>query len=1374
MTCAGLLHVQPLAAQSANIPLPAPGQPAAAVLSGTARLIAPYDPNQMMRIVFALQPPHLAEEKQFVQDVYTKGNPLFHQFLTQAQWIERFAPAPQDEQAVVDWAESQGFTITNRYPNRMLVNVEAPVGTIQKALKVQINSYSAGTNTFYSNDRTPSIPANLIVQEVLGLNSMAMLQPMLTGGHASQPAYIPGPFLTRGQSHHVSASAAKPADKTSSPMITNGNLDPTDIYSSNAYDYNALSNLGHCCNPTGNPNGPTPVTSIGIATAYDININDFNGFQEQYSYLATNLEQVFVGGTVTCPGSNPTCNEEATLDLEWATATSNSFGSYLDSAAIWAYEGSDSLNSTFMSIYNQMLADDYVRVVSISWGASEGSDGSGTINAMDSAFLQMVGEGWSIFAASGDNGATTGCGPQDAVTYPASDPNVTAVGGTTLQLDSNGAYASEVGWTGGNAPGSCAANNGGSGGGISSYFTTVPRQLPDVALNASNLQNIVYGGTLIGIGGTSIATPEMAGFLAQENAYLLTLGNICGNGQEYPCAPLGSPNVIFYDAGADPSLAPHYPFYDIQLGCNSNDVTAFYGVGFYCAGPGWDAVTGWGSANMLQLSWLVNDYVTGDADSPEVHFSGPGTFNKWYNKDETVSWTVSEASTGSPSVGIAGYSAAWDVDPGDVSSEQHPGTGNSFYSGPQYPNSTAGSLDFTGSDVSQGCHTVYVRAWDNAGVGGAAPFTYGPLCYDTVPPVTTVSYTGTMSGSSYVGSVEVTLTATDNASGVASTVYKLDNGATTTYSGPFTVSSVGSHTLTYHSVDIAGNIESSHTSTFSLIASTTTTITSSLNPSTYGTSVTFTAKVTATAGTPTGTVKFYNSGTLLGSATLSGGIATFATATLAGGSHSMTAVYGGATKFGGSTSSALTQTVKPAATTTTVTSSLNPSGLGQPVTFTATVTSPAGTPTGSVTFYSGTTSLGSQALNGSGVATLTTSTLTSGAHKITASYGAVTDFAASSASLTQTVGSSGAATSTTVVSSEPYNPYGHAITLTATVTAGTGTPTGTVAFYNNGTSLGTQTLSGGTAALSISTLPAGADTITATYNGASGFAPSTSPPLAQITLGVYNVGTDPLLLVSDGSNMWVSNNGSNTVSKVQQSTGTVLSTVAVGSHPEGVAFDGTNIWVANYGSNTVSVVNAATASVVATYAAGLYPGALAYDGSHIWVVSFGTNTLTELNKSSGTVVNTYTFGSANIGLGGVLFDGTNIWVTVGSTNTVEKILASTGAIEGAFNAGVSPGAMTFDGTNLWIANYGSNALTKILASNGTLEGTVSVSNPSGLTFDGTNLWVSNYQSSTLTEINASTGASLGTFQVGEGPVGVAFDGANIWVAVSVTDTLCKL
>jgi hypothetical protein len=178
------------------------------------------------------------------------------------------------------------------------------------------------------------------------------------------------------------------------------------------------------------------------------------------------------------------------------------------------------------------------------------------------------------------------------------------------------------------------------------------------------------------------------------------------------------------------------------------------------------------------------------------------------------------------------------------------------------------------------------------------------------------------------------------------------------------------------------------------LAATSTSVVSSLNPSTYGQSVTFTATVTSSGGTPPGTVTFKDGSATLGTGKLSGGTATFTTSTLSVGSHSITAVYGGSVDFAGSTSSILTQTVNQAATSTSVTSSLNPSTFGQPVTFTATVTSAGGTPTGTVTFNDGSSALGTGTLSG-GTTTFTTSTLSVGTHSITAVYGGSTSFSGS-------------------------------------------------------------------------------------------------------------------------------------------------------------------------------------------------------------------------------------------------------------------------------------------------------------------------------------------------------------------------------------------
>ena len=184
---------------------------------------------------------------------------------------------------------------------------------------------------------------------------------------------------------------------------------------------------------------------------------------------------------------------------------------------------------------------------------------------------------------------------------------------------------------------------------------------------------------------------------------------------------------------------------------------------------------------------------------------------------------------------------------------------------------------------------------------------------------------------------------------------------------------------------------------------TTTSLVSSLNPSTSGQSVTFTA--TVTGASPTGTVQFKDGAANLGSAvTLAGGVASFTTSSLTTGGHSITAVYSGDGNNTTSTSAALDLSVNQLATTTALVSSLNPSTPGQSVTFTTTVTSGGGTPTGTVTFRDGAAALGSATLAGAGVATLTISSLTLGSHSITAVYGGTAAFLTStSAALIQAV-----------------------------------------------------------------------------------------------------------------------------------------------------------------------------------------------------------------------------------------------------------------------------------------------------------------------------------------------------------------------------------
>jgi hypothetical protein len=239
--------------------------------------------------------------------------------------------------------------------------------------------------------------------------------------------------------------------------------------------------------------------------------------------------------------------------------------------------------------------------------------------------------------------------------------------------------------------------------------------------------------------------------------------------------------------------------------------------------------------------------------------------------------------------------------------------------------------------------------------------------------------------------------------------------------------------------------------------------------------------------------------------TLTSGAALFSTSSLAAGAHTITAVYSGDSSYATSTSPTLTQTVNAAtkaATTTTVTSSLNPSTAGASVMFTASVTSKtAGTITGSVSFFDGSTQIGPSVALTSGTATYATTLLSQGTHSITAMYSGDSNYANStSTALTQTVNASTkSATSTVVTSLQNPSTSGANVSFTAAVTSSTaGTITGTVAFFDGGTQLGTPvTLSAGSASYSTTMLSQGSHSITAQYSGDTNYQASTSPILTQ-------------------------------------------------------------------------------------------------------------------------------------------------------------------------------------------------------------------------------------------------------------------------------------
>jgi len=346
---------------------------------------------------------------------------------------------------------------------------------------------------------------------------------------------------------------------------------------------------------------------------------------------------------------------------------------------------------------------------------------------------------------------------------------------------------------------------------------------------------------------------------------------------------------------------------------------------------------------------------------------------------------------------------------------------------------------------------------------------------------------------------------------LGSTYTIIDNTGTAAITGTFQGQAEGSTVMIsgtpFHISYVGGT--GSHSVVLTALDTSTTAVTFSPTSPVFGQSVGLTATVTGPSGapTPTGTVQFFNGTTSLGTETLTGGTFTLNTSTLPVAANSITAMYSGDSNYAASTSSpAVAVTVAQASTTTTVTPSTSSPVFGQSVTLTATVApvSPgAGTPTGTVQFFNGTTSLGTETL-ASGVATLTTSSLPVGSDSITATYSGDTNFTTSPSTPVTVPVAQATTTTTLTLSNTSPAPYA-TVTLTAAlavVSPGAGTPTGTVEFLANGSSLGTSTIAAGKATLSVA-LPIGFDSITAQYSGDSHFATSTSTAVTA-TVGTPN------------------------------------------------------------------------------------------------------------------------------------------------------------------------------------------------------------------------------------------------------------------------------
>ena len=420
----------------------------------------------------------------------------------------------------------------------------------------------------------------------------------------------------------------------------------------------------------------------------------------------------------------------------------------------------------------------------------------------------------------------------------------------------------------------------------------------------------------------------------------------------------------------------------------------------------------------------------------------------------------------------------------------------------------------------------------------------------------------------------------------------LGSAATASGIAAFTASSLpaGGHFITANYPGDGTYLSSTSRKFYQSVQSnpTNTTLSSSLNPSTYGQPVTFNVVVTAQSGTgtPTGSVTLKYGATAFASVALSNGAGTVTTTVLPAGSLSITANYNGDPNFATSFAT-LPQSVNVASTTTALASTPNPSSLNQTVTFTATVTGQyGGTPGGTVTFTQGATILGS-AESVYGKATITAAFSTTGTYPVIATYsGDVSDGASASAALNQVVNN--ITTSTTVISSGSPSLVGQTVTLTATVTPISGAiPDGeTVTFNDGGAAIGTGATKSGVATFATAALVAGTHVITAVYAGDATYQASTSKGLMQVVN--HNASVTTLV---PSANPSVYGQALTLIATVAPVTGSVMPTGNVsfknGSAPLG----------------SVALVNGSAAFTTAALAAGSLPLTASYPGDANYAAS---------------------------------------------------------------------------------------------------------------------------------------------------------------------------
>jgi hypothetical protein len=290
-------------------------------------------------------------------------------------------------------------------------------------------------------------------------------------------------------------------------------------------------------------------------------------------------------------------------------------------------------------------------------------------------------------------------------------------------------------------------------------------------------------------------------------------------------------------------------------------------------------------------------------------------------------------------------------------------------------------------------------------------------------------------------------------------------------------------------------------------------------------------------------------------------------------------------------------------------------------------------------------------------------------------------------------------------------------------------------------------------------------------------------PQNEGSLTLTDVGSSPARVEFDGTDVWVANTFSSTVTRVRPGDGKVLDTWTGATQAHGIVAAMGRIFVTGVATpGRLYMIDPTQPAVSVTLLSnnlGSDSRGITFDGSRIWTAnSSGSVSIVSLNPISVTTVSTGFIQPSDI-----LFDGSNIWVIDHIANTLLK-LNSDGSIAQTISVGASPLDPIFDGTNIWVPNETANSVTVVrvkdaggnpLASGfvlATLTGN-GLSAPRGTAFDGERILITNISGS-VSLWKAADLTPLGNFATGFGsPFGACSDGLNFWIALQNADKLAR-